>query len=149
MLSYAQYKERLERLAAPTRLPEHMPIMYAISLERPISGAGVYDDMLKLTFAGGGTLTIWDNGQSCCENRYMTTDDELETFIGAKLVGFEVVCGPDVEDQPDEDGWGFGVPPHEQMFVKLETTMGTITLVTHNEHNGYYGGFDVESLWED
>jgi hypothetical protein len=31
---------------------------------------------------------------------------------------------------------------HETCFVEVQATGGFITLVTHNEHNGYYGGFD-------
>jgi hypothetical protein len=143
-MTFAEYVENLSNLAAPTRLPEHLPIMYAISQSRPIAHASVDSETetLSIKFEGcSGKLLIWDNGQSCCETRYMSTDDLLPTFTGAKLVGFEVVDGPDIEDEYGD--------AHEQMFVKLETTMGTITLVTHNEHNGYYGGFDIESRWED
>ena len=50
------------------------------------------------------------------------------------------MCGPDVETEYDV---------HEQMFVKLETTSGTITLTTHKEHNGYYGRFDLVTSWKD
>lgn len=146
MLSYDEYLAHMYKLTAPTSLPDNMAVMYAISLGRPIAQARMDEDVLYLRFEGGGTLRIWDNGQSCCENRYMTTDDELDTFVGAKLVDIDIARGPDVEEEPDEDGYTSG-DPHEQMFVKLETTMGTITLVTHNEHNGYYGGFDVESDW--
>ena len=30
---------------------------------------------------------------------------------------------------------------HETRFVEIVTTKGSVTLTTHNEHNGYYGGF--------
>jgi hypothetical protein len=140
MSTYDEYVAHMKGLAAPSRVPDHMPVMYAVALGQPIARVFVLDDILRVVFAGGDKLFIWDGDDQCCEHRYMTTDDELDTFVGAKLVGIEVVDGPDI---PFEDG------VHEQTFVKLETTMGTITLVTHNEHNGYYGGFDVESRWED
>lgn len=144
MFGYDEYIDRFSRLAHPNPLPDNMPITYAVMLDRPIGAVGKHSNVLSIQFVGGGTLCIWDDGQSCCESRYMTTDDELDTFVGAKVVGLEVVDGPDVPS--DEDDYG---DAHEQTFVKLETTMGTITMVTHNEHNGYYGGFNVTTKWED
>lgn len=151
MYTFDEYAAHMAGLAHPTWLPEHMPVMYAAMLGRPIISAFVDnhgDGELVIRFGGGGTLKVWDNGRSCCESRYMTTDDDLPSFIGAKVVSLEAVDGPDVEEVPDEDGCTYG-EVHEQTFVKLETTMGTITLVTHNEHNGYYGGFDIACKWED
>lgn len=144
MSSYDEYVDNLTRLAQPHPVPEHMPVSYAAMLGRPIATASVEDEALCVRFAGGGALRVWDNGQSCCESRYMTTDDDLPSFVGAKVVSLEAVEGPDIPYE--EESYG---DVHEQMFVKLETTAGTITLVTHNEHNGYYGGFDVETKWED
>lgn len=142
MSTYDEYVAHMEGLAAPSRVPDHMPVLYAVVLGQPIARVFVLRDILRVVFAGGGKLFIWDGGYQCCEDRYMSTDDDLDTFIGAKLVGIEVVDGPDI---PLNRG------VHEQTFVKLETTMGTITLVTHNEHTGNCncGGFDVESRWED
>lgn len=121
-----------------------LPVFYAISLDECIIEVSLdtsgSEDSLRL-YLPSGQLRIWDSGQSCCESRYMTTDDELGSFMGAKLIGLDIV---EVPTEDDEHG-----DPHEQVFVKLETNMGAITLVTHNEHNGYYGGFHVVSSWEE
>lgn len=141
MDNYEAYIDAMRRLAQPSTITDHMPVMYAAMLNRPIEAVTQEYDALSIRFVGGGSLRIWDNGQSCCENRYMTTDDELDTFVGAKVVSLDAVDGPTEDGEYGE--------PHEQMFVKLETTAGTITMVTHNEHNGYYGGFDVQTVWVD
>ena len=142
MMNYDEYADAIKRLLHPHGAQEYIPVSYAAMLGRPIEVVTQEDDELLVRFVGGGLLRIWDGGQSCCENRYMTTDDELDTFVGAKVVSLDAVDGPDVEAQYDGDY-------HQQMFVKLETTAGTITMVTHNEHNGYYGGFDVAVKWVD
>lgn len=66
----------------------------------------------------------------------MTTDDDVTWLVGKRLVGFEVKNGPNVESW---DSWN----THEQQFLELKTDQGSITFVTHNSHNGYYGGFKV------
>ena len=141
MMNYDEYADAIERLIHPRGAQEYLPVSYAAMLDRPIEAVTQEDDELSIRFVGGGSLRIWDGGQSCCESRYMTTDDELDTFVGAKVVSLDAVDGPTEEGEYGE--------PHEQMFVKLETTAGTITMVTHNEHNGYYGGFDVQVKWVD
>jgi hypothetical protein len=65
----------------------------------------------------------------------MTTDDDLQSLIGGKLVRVEAKAAPDREDEYGE---------HEQVFVEVGTDKGLITIVNHNEHNGYYGGFGLE-----
>lgn len=80
-------------------------------------------------------VVIRDDGQSCCEDRHMTCDDDLASFDGATLLKITIEDGPETSDD-----W----ETHEQQFVKIDTSKGRITLVTHNVHNGYYGGFDVK-----
>lgn len=135
---YATY-ERVVRNLNPYVDLQTLAFFYAVSLGEPITHVAEADNVLVIGL-DSGSLRIWDDGQSCCESRYMMTDDQLHTFVGAKLVGLEMVAGPDLYDEVGD--------AHEQMFVKVETTAGTITLVTHNEHNGYYGGFDVRVAWE-
>lgn len=93
------------------------------------------DERLKLGLDDGKTISIWDNGQSCCENRYMRTDDDLQSLVGGKLIRIEAKEGP------DEEGEYGNV--HEQVFVEVATDKGWITIANHNEHNGYYGGFGL------
>ena len=140
-MNYDEYADAIKRLIHPRGAQEYLPVSYAAMLDRPIEAVTQEDDKLLVRFVGGGSLRIWDSGQSCCESRYMTTDDDLSSFVGAKVVSLDAVGGPTEEDEYGD--------PHEQMFVKLETTAGTITMVTHNEHNGYYGGFDVKVKWVD
>lgn len=92
------------------------------------------NSILIVRFAGGAGLQFSDNGQSCCESRYMTTDDKLEDYIGAQFVGAELKHGPSLP----------GGDAHDTAFLEIMTTKGALTIVNHNEHNGYYGGFNVE-----
>lgn len=101
-----------------------------------IVSAILEDDRLRLSLGSGKTIEIWDAGQSCCEYRHMTTDDDVTSIVGKKLVGITEKEGP--EEEEDEYG-GY----HETCFVEVTVDDGFITLVTHNEHNGYYGGFDL------
>ena len=93
------------------------------------------DDALHFVFSDNSKMKLWDDGQSCCENRYMMTDDDLSLYSGAKLLSIEVLDAPDMEDEYDE--------VHEVQFLEVMTNRGCFTMTTHNEHNGYYGGFDV------
>src|SRR3954471_24323172 len=56
-------------------------------------------DVLCFDFTDGTTLKLSDNGQSCCESRYMTTDDDLPYYAGAKLLDAEVKDGPSTEGE--------------------------------------------------
>lgn len=96
--------------------------------------AKIVDDRLRLKLDTGVNIEIWDNGQSCCEHRYMTTDDNVLSLQGGKLVRIEAKPGPDAPADYDE---------HETVFVEVATDKGFITVVNHNEHNGYYGGFGL------
>lgn len=91
-------------------------------------------DRLRLGMSGGKFIEIWDSGQSCCESRYMTTDDDVKSLVGGTLTRIEAKPGPDTEAEYDV---------HEQVFVEVGTDKGFITVVNHNEHNGYYGGFGL------
>lgn len=90
------------------------------------------EDNLVFRFDDGSGIRIYDDGQSCCEHRYMTTDDDLEAFVGANFINAEERSAA---NQPDE--WG----EHEVAFLIVTTSLGAFTIETHNEHNGYYGGF--------
>jgi len=98
------------------------------------------DDALHFEFADGSKMKLSDEGQSCCEARYMQTDDDLDSFVGATLLGAEIKDGPEVEDESS------GV--HEVQFLEVKTDRGSFTMASHNEHNGYYGGFCVMAAAE-
>lgn len=96
--------------------------------------AALSDDRLVLGLDNGKWFSIWDDGQSCCESRYMRTDDDVQSLVGHTLARIEAKDGPNEPGDYDE---------HEICFVEVGTDQGFITLVNHNEHNGYYGGFGL------
>ncbi len=106
------------------------------ALNKEISALELKDDELYFTFSDGTKIKLFDDGQSCCENRYMTTDDDLPYYVGSVLMDAEVAEAP---NRPDEYG------DHEVQFLKVKTSKGVFTMESHNEHNGYYGGFSVRA----
>lgn len=93
------------------------------------------DGSLVLTFTDGSAITLYDNARSCCESRYMSTDDDLTYHIGATLVNAGVRDGPTIESDEVK----------EVAFLTVTTSKGTFTINTYNEHNGYYGGIDIRA----
>lgn len=103
---------------------------------KEISNVSLTDDNLIITFTDGTLLNFRDDGQSCCEYRYFSCDgDNLSEFVGAKYVEAYVKDAPDIGDDD------YGV--HEVCFLEVRTSLGSITVSAHNEHNGYYGGFGI------
>jgi hypothetical protein len=114
-------------------------------LGSPYVGLVVIDAKLDsgLTLTLGGALptvviSIEDRGQNCCEHRYVTTDDDVKALIGRRLTHIEPKPVP--TDAPPQDDYS---DVHEICFVEVQAEDQCVTLVTHNEHNGYYGGFDL------
>lgn len=107
------------------------------ALGKTISGLRLgEDDALHFEFSDGTKIKLSDDGQSCCELRYMRTDDDLAAFIGAVLEDAEIKDAPDAEDE-------YGT--HEVQFLEVKTSKGVFTMASHNEHNGYYGGFCIRA----
>lgn len=103
------------------------------------------DSALSITFADGSKLTLFDDGQSCCETRYMRTDDNLAEYIGGRLLGAEVKDVPElIGFWKDEDEYG----DHDIQFLEITTSKGSFVMSNHNEHNGFYGGFCIEAKYE-
>lgn len=101
---------------------------------KEISKVFIQEDELHIQF-DKKTLVISDDGQSCCEHRYMTTDDNLTEFFGAIFKGIEEKPTYSISDDEFED--------HDLMFIEIKTSKGDFILKSHNDHNGYYGGFDI------
>jgi hypothetical protein len=99
------------------------------------------EDEITFRFEGG-SLRLRDCGQSCCETRYMSTDDDIRSLIGQRFVCWEVKDGG---TNIDDDGYD----QHDAQFLEIQTEGGFVTIVNHNEHNGYYGGFSVREEWRD
>jgi hypothetical protein len=107
---------------------------YHASIGQTINKIEISDSQLDITFTSGDKLSIYDDGQSCCEHRYMRTDDDLNYFAGHALTSLEL------RDAPDESD---GYDTHEVQFLIITTNQGSFTIANHNEHNGYYGGFAI------
>lgn len=98
-------------------------------------------DRLLLSFTDGSSLCFVDDGQTCCECRYMRTDDDLDGFVGAQFLSAQIKDAPGM---PDDDG-----NVHEVQFLEIQTSKGCLTLSSHNEHNGCYSGFDVRAHYKE
>ena len=86
-------------------------------------------------------LLLTDEGQSCCEYRYMDTDDDLSDLFGTTLLALEI-NGERIHKKEGEDKYG---EHHDVEFLDVKTDRGTLSIANHNEHNGYYGGFSIEA----
>lgn len=106
------------------------------SLNKIIETAKLDGDALVISFTDGTKLTIWDDGQSCCEHRYMSTDDDLLYYNGSTLLDLELKSVIYEDHEYDT---------HEIQFLDIKTSYGVFTMVNHNEHNGYYGGFWIQA----
>ena len=102
---------------------------------RKITEASCSDECLRISFDDGVTIQISDEGQSCCESRYITCDDDPTDLVGCTLRAIETRPVHDIEGEHGD--------VHEQIFIDIKTDKASINLCTHNEHNGYYGGFGL------
>lgn len=114
---------------SPHRVPEYVG--------KRILGAEQQGNTLRLMLEGV-TIAISDQGQSCCEYRYMRTDDDLSALVGRVLTGIE-----EAPEAPTRDVSEYG-DVKEAMFLNILTDQGLGAQFSfHNEHNGYYGGFSL------
>jgi hypothetical protein len=100
------------------------------------------DDALHFEFSDGTKLRRYDAGQACCERRYMRTDDDLSTFVEANFLGAEIKDAPSVE-------MGDDYIKHDVQFLGITTDRGVFTMASHNERNGWYGGFTIRAEVEE
>ncbi len=109
------------------------------SLGKEIKEISMSDSSLLFTFTDNSKIKIYDDGQSCCEHRYMNTDDNIQDYVGAKFNNADVQDGPNSIEDYNET---------ECQFLIITTDKGSFTIKNYNEHNGYYGGFymKVEKL---
>ena len=104
---------------------------------RKIRGASLKNEEILITFEDGKAIKITDEGQSCCESRYMRTDDNLSDLVGKVLNRIEIkeVKDCDIEDCNHE--------VHEIAFLEIQADHEAISVTSHVDSNGYYGGFDI------
>lgn len=101
---------------------------------------GPQGELILIGLNNGKTLTVSDQGQSCCESRYITTDADLPYYIGATIIDFELRDMPSIEKDFEF---------HDAQAFVISTSAGVIDFVTHVEHNGYYGGFSISANLKD
>lgn len=107
-------------------------------LRQKITDIALKDNALILSLRHGIKIKIFDDEQGCCEERFMTTDDTLEYFIGSDFLDAELAT---VSSKEDENG-----DLHEIQFLHIKTSNGVLTMENHNRHNGCYGGFDIRAV---
>lgn len=79
------------------------------------------------------------NYQNCCEDwGYMTSDDDLTGYVGARLKRIHLTDTA-LNKQVVEDTAPYGFDEGGIQFVDLVTNRGTLQLAVYNGHNGYYG----------
>lgn len=110
------------------------------SLNIKILSVELVDNELIFHLANKKNLIMWDDGQSCCEYRYMVCDDDLTHFENSTLLDITLENAPDVETEYDV---------HEIQFLHVKTSRGSFTVSSHNKHNGYYGGFRIQAELKD
>jgi hypothetical protein len=103
-------------------------------LGKTIEKVWVKDDYLSFKFTDGSTMNLYDSGQSCCEERFMTCDDDLTQFVGDILLDVDLSDVVECEGRDDAN---------EVQFLRVKTDKGMINVANHVEHNGYYGGFSI------
>lgn len=103
-------------------------------LEKTIKVINITDETLALKFQDNSELIFKDDGQSCCENRYMNCDDDLKYYIGSNFLGYEIKDGPTKSTESGD---------LECSFFVLYTSKGEFTVNNYNSHNGYYGSFNL------
>lgn len=94
------------------------------------------EDSLFLKFDDGACIRLYDAASYCCEHRYMTCDDDVQSLIGGTLTEINVKAGPAKWDESNYS-------QDDIEFLEVRTDKGFITIANHNDHNGYYGGFEL------
>lgn len=102
---------------------------------KKILDAKFINNEILIIFDDGVKIKIWDDVQSCCEYRYITTDDKIESLVGQTLIEIRTKEVADQKTKYDE--------VHEIVFIEIQGSQSVVTFCTHNEHNGYYGGFGL------
>jgi len=96
--------------------------------------------VLRLSI-GDNLFDIYDSKRSCCERRYMTTDDGLDEYVGATFLSIELREA--TEEWVDDEFDMMDSHSSAIQFLVIITDRGNISFANHNEHNGYYGGFEI------
>ena len=78
-----------------------------------------------------------DNCQQCCESwGYFSSEDNLNEFIGAKLLDIQLTDTALNTKKLEKQGLS---REDNTMFVTFKTNKGLFQLTAYNGHNGFYG----------
>lgn len=88
-------------------------------------------------------LEITDIDSECCEYRYFTCDDDLESF--GLLCSIELIDGGIVEEEDVSEEYGRDNTYHETQFLLIKTNLETITICAHDRQNGCYSGITISA----
>lgn len=106
-----------------------------------IDDRAYHNGALVIEFDDGTILDVYDDRRTCCEQRYLHTDDDLSHYEGAQFLDIEISHAKTFE-------WDDYVI-HEVQFLVVTTSKGTFTVDTNNVHNGYCGGFALVARLRD
>ena len=99
------------------------------------------EEALLIRFTDDSALKLFDEGQQCCEQRYLRSDDDFRAVEGAQFLDAQVREAAESAFLVDTNNCGI----HEVQFLVILTSLGELTISAHNEHNGYYGGFTLSA----
>lgn len=103
-----------------------------------LSGGGDYDGY-RVTTVKHTFMVLISNEQNCCEEwGYLSSNDDLDYYIGAVLREVKLTdtaLNQKVLDKPALEYFDSG----GVQFVDFATNKGTFQLAVYNGHNGYYG----------
>lgn len=92
-----------------------------------------------------GFISIYlliENGQSCCEDYgYISTNDNLQEFVGATILKIELSSELQLVDLTEIKKVA-GMAEYSEFyaeFITIYTSRGSFQLAVYNAHNGYYG----------
>ena len=94
------------------------------SVGKTIKSIQIDGEAIIFEFNDHPTIKIYDDGGEWEESRYMLTDDDLNDFIGAQLLAFEV---RDATSQWDDEA----DVEHDIQFMCVRTTKGQFDVSSH------------------
>lgn len=121
------------------------------NLGKVIKSLDISGDTFTIMFDDDTGLSMTDQGQQCCENRYMHSDDDLKYYIGAKLLNGRI---EDIDTSYEQSrkyldhfietgNEYYNDNVLECQFLIIDTNKGSFTIANYNENSGYYSGFDL------
>jgi hypothetical protein len=93
-------------------------------------------ESIIIIFTDGTALNLFDDGQQCCEKRWLASDDKSEDVAGGVLMDVQMEEG--VDDEGSEDIL-------QSQFIRIITDKAPYVVTAYNKHNGSYDGITVKA----